>query len=57
MCEGLISGCPAFNAYDAKLITTNASDSLFIFNLTRHKISDRWRDRGWLGLSVKVIEN
>src|SRR4030095_1138681 len=30
MCEGLISGCAAFNAKDAKCIATRANASLFI---------------------------
>src|SRR6266487_5906213 len=34
MCEGLISGCVAFNATDAKINATSVSNSLFISCLT-----------------------
>src|SRR6266542_2685067 len=39
MCEGLTSGCAAFNANDTKFIATRANASLFIFYLPKRGLA------------------
>src|SRR6266487_6796725 len=46
MCDGLISGCAAFNANDARCSAMTASDGLFIFYLTNGAESPRHVNSG-----------